>query len=936
MRPFLQQVVDTLLRDHGADLSPLSLVLPSRRAGIFIRKYLGESTGRATWGPRILTIDEFLREQSGYHIPEEINLLFLLYASYLKVADPEYRESLDSFTKWGRTFLHDVNEVDNHLIPGEQLFSGIREVRAIENWSLNEPDLTEGQERFVRFWEMLGNLYTTFREDLENREKAYPGMALRSLAEDPSPCTHSFANDSVCFIGLNALSKAQETLIRYFLKKGKGIAFWDADPYYLEDPDQEAGLFLRRIRDQWTETDRMYWFYGHLTEARKHITITGVPKAIGQVKTACRSLPEDAALVLADESLLLPVLNSLPASVTTLNITMEYPLEQTALHDFFNALFTLRENATRIGNDPETGAPLYHHEDVARILRHPYFTSLAGGNPNVSGELLAAIKQRNIAFLTPDDLAKHAADHSPERHSLISLLFTPWHTIPTDILNGFTAISESLKEVFGRAPDRRLEREYLFEYARVLTKLSTLLEEHPYVDTLTGFKRIFERAIKGAGTAFYGEPLQGTQVMGMLETRTLDFREVILLGANEGDLPGIRKEDSLIPFDLQRAYGLPTYREKEAIHAYHFYRLIQRAERVRIWYDTEEEGFGASEKSRFLTQLLHEFPEKNPEGTIEHSIARPITRIPPPAPTCIEKDGAVQEALEKRLEKGVSPSALNTYVRCPLDFYYKYLIGLEEPEEVEETMEGRTLGLVAHKVLEEQFQPWKGRVLPPEKLREMREETPKRVREAFKEAFPEREVERGKNLLLSRMTEKSLIWLLQKEEEVLKEATQRGEELTILELEEKYEKTLEVPVNGKTLQVPLRGKADRIDRLGNTVRIIDYKSGVVNPRELKVSDISAMTRDPAKDKCFQLMTYAWLYGLPSLETQNLRSGICSLRKPAQGMMPLLVNKEDRVTEAWMRDFEGSARELVEEILNPEIPFQHRTESTYCPFCTEDP
>ncbi len=931
MRPFLQQVVEDLSQDRGNDLSKLTLVLPSRRAGLFVRKYIGERTERPTWAPEILTIEDFLRFLTPYHIPEDINLLFHLYGSYLRVADPDRRQDLDKFSKWGNLFLRDINEIDNQLVPAGQLFTGIRQVREIEHWSLNASELSEGQERFVQFWEMLGTLYEAFRTDLRSEGMAYPGMAIRELAEEPGLGGHSFGPDSVHFIGFNALSTAQETLIRHFLREGYGWIYWDADPYYMKDRTQEAGMFLRKTLENWDEQERMCWYQGGLTTNDIRIEVTGVPKVVGQVKTAARDLPADAAMVLADQSLLMPTLNSLPEDLPALNITMQYPLDQTPLHDLFTALFTLRENAGRFqGTTEEKEAGLYHHKDIARIIRHPYFASLFGKDRHIPTTILDTIKERNTAFLTPTELKEVIGSVIPESKAIVSALFDPWDRIPGDVLNGFKTLTEALKQSFGKDERRTLDMEYLYEYARNITRLSTLLETHPYVHTLAGFKRIFNRAIRGAGLAFYGEPLQGLQLMGMLETRSLDFREVILLAANEDVLPGTRPDDSLIPFDLQNLYGLPTHREKEAIHAYHFYRLLQRAEKVRIFYNTEEEGFGASEKSRFLTQLLYEFPEKNPNGRIQHHIARPVTQMPEPETPRIEKTEPLIETLREHLQKGVSPTALSTYTRCPLDFYYQYVLGLREPAEVEETIEARTLGIVAHQVMEDHFGPWKGQVVHPDAIQKMIDETPQRVREAFKAEFPAREVERGKNLLLTRMTEKSLVWLLRREKADLIKAREKGAELTVLGVEEWLKRELRVPMENETLSVPLHGKADRIDRLGDQVRIIDHKSGLVEPRDLKINGEEGISGDQKKDKALQLMTYAWLYDIP--ENHELSAGICSLRRPQRGVMPLLLDQKAALDRKRLDSFEEMARGLIQEILDPSVPFEHDTESQYCTFC----
>ncbi len=935
MQSFLAQVVAHLHRQHGEQMSTITIVLPSQRAGLFAKALIGRQMGKTIWAPRVCTIHEFVEDLSDLEMLDGMTLLFELYATYQEVEGQD-AESFERFGKWGQIMLNDFSEIDRYMLPTEQVYADLSDIKVIDNWSLSGEELTENQQNYLDFWRKLGTYYRHFAEKLLERNKAFQGLAFKQVAENID-ALHQNMEGPIYFVGFNALSKAEETIIRAFVEAGKAEVFWDADTYYLNNHNHEAGLFLRRHKKNWN-INPLPWEAEYLSKESKNINIIGVPQSVGQAKVAGDILQQiggadytNVALVLADETLLMPVLNSIPMQVEDVNVTMGYPLKNTPLHNLFELVFVLQENAQRLlrGGDDRK----FYYKNILKIFHHPYIKSLLNTAEagNFSETIIAIISAKNKVFIDFEEIKSYAEEQHRPLLDQMAFLFEKWQQIPDDALDCFVKLIEVLKDRFinDELLANKLELEYLYQYTTIVKKLQTLFGQYTFVNELKSFKAIFHQVVNAGSLSFFGEPLRGLQLMGMLETRVLDFETVILLSANENTIPKAKQDSTFIPFDLKRYYHLPTHIEKDAIYAYHFYRLIQRASNVYLLYNTENDDFGSGEKSRFITQLQHELPKINLNIKInEQVLATPVVQNES-LPVPIAKNEQILEQLTQLYKSGLSPSALNTYINCPLDFYYKYILQLRETDEVEETIEARHMGSFVHQTLEEFYTPFIDKNVTAADLKAMLPRIEAEMMRQFEKKYSTEEINFGKNYLIFRVAVKFVDRFIRQEMVLLEET---GTPLFIKFLEKKLRSTIHVPINGQPQEVVIKGEADRIDTLGNTIRIIDYKTGNATRSELNVRQLDAVTTDPKYSKSLQLLTYGLLYAKNFGNELALQSGIVSFRNLKEGVLSTRINQSETLNQETLQEFEELLQQLVQEIHNSEIPFQHNEESTYCKFC----
>jgi ATP-dependent helicase/nuclease subunit B len=955
MQTFLSQVAEKLSEKYQDGLGQLCIILPNRRAKLFFKTQLAQLYTKPVWAPDIYSIEDWLTELSGLRACDSLNLTFRFYKVY-KELEGENAQEFEEFVKWAQVLLHDFNEIDSYLVDTKQLFDTISEARAMEVWNVDGSAPTEFQKKYMQFWNKLSLYYTAFRDSLLKENLAYQGMIFRHCADSIMSLLQNQEEEKqwkkIIFAGFNALSEAEEKIIRKLLQEGKAEIFWDADDYYLNNPAQEAGKFLRKFigkdaagknREMKTPGEALSWVGSHFATSIKKIEIIGVPQKTAQAKAAGEILNnldsginlQDTALVLADEQLLVPVINSLPEKVDKANITMGYPLKNSPFAGLADAILRLQENPVRM-NFSGKGFKFYFR-DILSLLSHPYMAfiiNISEGHLEMFNTISKRIKDENRIFVRPKDLEKLAEKHLAEFDS-IRPIFQDWEDKPEVALKCLLDIINLMGQEIEKQHSQNLkliESEYLFYYAKLTRQCLSLTKEFPEIKNLKSLRVIFSQLLSNQSLPFYGEPLSGLQIMGMLETRVLDFKTIILLSANEGTLPAGKSNNSFIPYEIKRSFNIPTYTEKDAVFAYHFYRLLQRAENIYLLYNTESDSFGSGEKSRFISQLIHELPKINKAVEITERLMVMPMPVNQPEKVSIAKSPEVFEKLEKLCNYGLSPSALNTYNTCPLDFYYKYIAGLREETEVEETVEAASMGTFIHDTLHKMYLPVKGKILKAGDIDIMLKNAEELTKEEFRKKFSEADLSSGKNLLTLNIAINFIKNFLIKEKEHLGRLALENQYITIKSLEEKLEAEFTITVDGKDKQIKIRGTADRIDMAGNTIRLIDYKTGTVQDNDIRLEDIS-QALDPGKGKSLQLLLYSLLYLDKFPEENNpLNSGIVSFKKLSAGLMKLQVEKRAEITKSDMDGLKINLKELLQGLFEKDTPFEHRKEAEYCAFC----
>lgn len=956
MTRFLEKTADHLLEKYGDKITDLCIVLPNRRAGVFLQKYISKSVGKTIWSPAIFSIEDFLIQLSGIRICDPIQVLFELYEIH-KQHEGQNAQIFDEFTSWAQQLIGDFNEIDSYLVDAKDLFSFLNEAKALSVWNLNTKPLTDFEKQYLRFFKSLSIYHEQLGIRLLCSNLAYPGLLFRKAAEKMGEIEGQLKWERIIFAGFNAMTKAEEVIVDGLISLGKAEILWDADAYYMEDEKQEAGFFLRQWKRKW-KTQPFNWIEKDFATSSAEIKIIGVPYHVGQAKLCGELLSElliaehpaeDTAVVMMDEQVLLPVLNSLPLMVKDLNITMGLPLRQTPVYDLFDTIFRMHENMTRFERSGTPGREMFYYRDILKVLQHPYAARMSGtllkGNAFILEELVAEIRSGSRVFLGKDDLIQSGAGIFSGSLGFLEPVFTSWKD-PQQTMVSLRAIIASLRDGFlGGSEEEKesratlIEVEYLYAFSKIIFRLSTLIEKYDAIKDLKVFHSLFNQLAGLTSLPFYGEPLKGLQVMGMLETRTLDFENLILLSTNEDLLPSGKTTQSFIPFDIRRHFHLPTYHHKNAIYAYHFYRLISRAKQVYLLYNTESDELGGGEKSRFVKQIIQELRIYNPKISIEEEIlvTSPLKTIALPD-ILVPKTGDVETLLMKKAETGYSPTSLNSYIQCSLKFYFQELLGLREDKEVEETIDSQVLGLAIHETLEKLYRPYQDLVLSEEAIDQMITMFQPTLDKAFEKKFKGSDVAYGKNLLLVRVASLLVKKFLKKEKELIGTLRKEGTDMRVVFLEKPLSNVIDIASEDKRMDVKIKGFVDRIDRIGDEWRIIDYKSGSVSPSSLKFTEWGELKEDSDLAKILQLYTYAYLFRHGRMETSvMLRAGIISLRKLNEGFMqvPSISSTEKNdslIREEDLSEFERILKEILEEVYDLKIPFKQTEDVKRCEYC----
>jgi len=957
MQSFLEKTVDYLHEKYGDDISELCIVLPNRRAGLFLKTHFSKKLKKTFWSPEIYATEDFVALLAELEIADSTTLLFELYETVKQVGKREM-ESFDEFSKWGQILLSDLNEIDRYLVDSKQLFGNLKDIKELEAWSLNsEENLTDFQKQYLEFWKLLGEYYEDFSRRLLSQKQAYQGLAYRIVADKVEERVAKYPWKKIIFAGFNALNKAEEIIIEKLLNTDKAQIIWDTDSYYIHNVNQEAGRFIRRYNqsgrfskgissDNKNDDRNIIIEETLLSNEKKNITVIGAAKNVAQAKVAGSLIEEirktdpllqATAVVLADENLLFPVLHSLPENLSDINVTMGYPLKNTPVAGYFDLVFAMHENGLKLAQGKTNYS--FYHSDVLKLLSHAY---TAAALYTVSKEysirpVLHAIQQRNIVFASGKMLASIFAEFSCEKEfEVLSTLFKHWEK-PSDSIDCIHYLIAILKDGIVGQQDKKddnksiLELEYLFAFTKIIKRIQVLMESYPEsIGDMKTLRSIVNQIVRGSTLPFYGEPLMGLQVMGMLETRTLDFENIILLSCNEDILPSGKTVNSFVPFELKRVFGLPTYSDKDSIFSYHFYRLLQRATTIYLLYNTESDALGSGEKSRFLTQLIYELPKVNANVTItEKLVSIPVINTGYDNVIVIKKSESIIEKLNAKAAYGFSPSLLNIYRNCSLQFYFHAVAGLREADQVEETIGADTLGNVIHEALELFYKPFVGKKVQTNDIKEMKKQVESVTLALFKKEYSETEVSYGKNLLTLKVALKFIHNFLDAEISNIQVAEKSGQPLIIKALEQEMDHTI---VLGSQ-QIKIKGKVDRIDTVGSVTRIIDYKTGLADSKELKLDDWDDIRIDAGLAKSFQLLTYAWLYQKTNpIINENIVSGIITFRELSAGLKTVKVNDSERLNQLVLSDFEKQLNLLLTEIMDTEVPFSQTPETDNCEYC----
>lgn len=957
MKPFLYQVATLFYQQYGAEIHRLAFVFPNRRAGLFFQKYLSEISEKPLFSPSILTINDLFMQLSGKHPADKIQMLFRLYELYKQRSGSS--ESFDEFIYWGEMLLNDFDDIDKYMVDARMLFRNVSDLKSLDDdfnylspeqvqairsfWSSFYPKGdSPNQQHFLELWEILYDLYAGLRTSLVKDGCGYDGMIFREVVEQLEKESMSdFPFDQVVFVGLNALSVSEERLLLALQKKGVADFYWDYVGPWVTDPDNKASFFLERNLRLFPSRMQL-----PVTEpVQAEIRVMGVPSAIGQAKQVYpilqaladeQQLTDESALrtaiVLPDEHLLVPVLNAIPEAIQYINVTMGYPLAGTPVAALMEYILTLQKNIRYIDR-----VPVFYFRDVLPILNHQYVMAAA---PEEVSQLVKDMTAGNRIYV-------HAADLN--RHELLSILFTPVQNteeLSDYLIHVLEALNACLRNNRPNPDDEEMisnstqttadiEQEFIFHYFATVNRMKEVMREAKIEMRLDTYFRLLKRMTDLITIPFEGEPLSGLQVMGVLETRALDFDRLIILSMNEGIFPLKKAANSFIPYNLRRGFGLPTYEHQDSVWAYHFYRLIRRAKQVTLLYDTRTTGLQTGEVSRFVHQLRYHYQYPLIDELVVYDVAS--SAVPP---ISVQKTAEVEKLLSDFLSGGpraLSASAINTYLDCPLKFYFSVLEQIQEEDEITETVERDVFGSILHKVMEDLYAPFKGKLVTADLLKLLRKDQPLltgTIARAFAELFFKSPVVRpleGENFLTGEM--------IRKYAEKILEQDACFTPFHYIKSEKKVRATITL---SDRRVVQLKGFIDRVDSLDRVLRIVDYKTG---SGKLDFESVEGLFDKEAKDRpkaVMQVFLYAWMYQqLPEYTGMPIQPAIYYLRTLFQRSFNPVVEqkkgrgKADKVNsfQEFVADFEGKLRQCLDEIFNLDIPFTQTETGKACAYCS---
>lgn len=930
MASFLQLLAKDIICKYGTDFKNLTIIFPNKRAGLFLAEELSRVIDHPVWMPEILTLTEYIEKHTGLKNAENLSLIIKLYKSYTQTSSSP--EKFEDFYFWGNMLLGDFDDIDKYLVEAKDLFSNLIALKELE---LNFPYLSEEQiaviqkfwtsfnpekysneqKEFLKIWDKLYSTYCHFKAHLLEEGISYEGMNERYFCEHLDQYTHP---EHILIAGFNALNTCEKQIFSYYQGLGTASFYWDYDLYYTSGEHQEAGHYIREnLKNFPNELDIAH--FNNFRYNHKEIEYIAVPSTIGQAKLLPELLkmpensnPRDTAIVLCDEQMLIPVMHSIPETIQKINITMGYPAQKTSVAALISLLCDLRNYSKQ-----EKNGTYYYYKPVVALLNHKLIKDLC---PEDIYKITNYINQKNIVYVSEESL---------HFHELTKTIFSSQEeNIPEYLLNILHLLIRSSLE----AHTDPIEKEFIFSIYTQIQNLRNTFEEEGIIPENKLYMQIISKVVNSIAVPFSGEPLEGLQLMGLMETRMLDFKNLIILSANEGVLPKTTLPSSFIPYNLRLGFRLPTPEHQDAVFAYYFYRLLQRSQKIRILYVSGIKGVNGGEMSRFLYQLKYESGLKIRESNFQNRISTQNPQI-----IRIDKNKEIMQILHEYTqssEKTISPSALNTYLECPLRFYFRYIAGIEEKEEIAEELDHRLLGNIFHECSQSLYatlpSPW----ITTEAIDQLLRNDPlieKHILHSYLKVYDakiSRLMDSGSNELILNVIKKYLREMFTYDKQMCP--------FRILAMENRFYVPVHIATEQESLDIYIGGYIDRVDQDKEGIRIIDYKTGADNTNFKTIESVSDPENPTRNKAAFQTMLYCLMYDHVHPSDTPLIPGIYST-KLLFGKNYNFRLKCDKDYIRNFRNFEAtfisSLKNLLQELFSPAQAFCQTSNDKKCKNCS---
>ncbi|MBQ8223397.1 MAG: PD-(D/E)XK nuclease family protein [Bacteroidales bacterium] len=924
---FIKVIKDYIKNNYNLSHDYLTVIFPNKRAAYMLRKELMSDNDKNIWLPQMLSIQEAMSMWSGLQLIDNLDATFEL----MKIMNnnSEFVSNYNHFSLASQ-IVKDFDEIDQYAVDAENLFSYIKEIKEAENWNPDK-DKTETEKAYLNFFKSLYTYYNSLREVLLKDDCGYYGLITRKLYDlSKEELDNVIGDKKIIFAGFNAMTLTEENIIVRLVESKKAALLWDLDKYYLEDEKQEAGLFARQFFKKYNNL-KPESFSDKLLTDDKIINIVGVSGSTVQSNALQINLIKEKedksnkAVVLSDESLLIPVLNSIPNSYDKLQVTMGYPFSNTILYQFINHIFAFKNGSNK---DEEV-----YFWNLKRLLETEFIKNIFDSNDLFELSRFINHNLKNTIYnLTINDIEEYFNDNENLR-KFLSLICKKWGSTQ-EYINSIKELLLNINNLIPNGEDRYFLKNQISIAGRIINKIEKLYNKYNLILQIHDIEMLFKQASNEMSIKLDGQN-DGLQIMGLLETRNLDFDVVHILSVNEGILPQSKSTNSLIPFDLRKHYKLPIYTNKQAVYAYHFYRLLQNAKIVNIYYNILADGMGEGEPSRFILQLQHELQQKNRNIKINNILYKnPDVNLTPINNLEVQKTDNILAKIKTKLsgtnslgnKTGLSPTSLSCYLNCSLKFYLKYIENVQD-NSTDELIQSNVIGSIIHSFFELLYKEFDDSIITYETYNAKVTEEKKNelfqqalVNNNFKKGLPET----GFNYLNKIMIEELIENFINCEKEFLS----KGNTLKIIGLEKNLTHTFKI----ENVDVNLIGFADRIDKTDGKIRILDYKTGKINEDDVVIKDKYENISD-LPEKSLQLLIYKYLYAKShNIGTDNIEPGIFGLLKINNIYFPLKNYSDTFNDENLIQNCDTFFEAVFRELLNPEIPFVQTTDDTKCKYC----
>ena len=929
---FITEIANYIKENYDLSKESLTIIFPNKRAALKLRTELINSKFETNiWLPQILSIQEAMCSWSGIQLLDNIDIIFEL----TKIVNKAEKIFSNDIYGLASQMLKDFDEIDQYAVDAKSLFQNTKDAKEIDLQFLNEDYVID--RKHIEFFASLNEYYESLRKVLLENKSGYYGLITRHIYDsDIDNLREMVGNRKIIFAGFNAMTKTEEGIIVRLIQENIATLLWDLDEYYFNDSRQEAGIFAREFfeRNKHIQSIKRNFIGNKLVTDKKNIDIIGASGAVIQTNALQLELHNESkdndneVIVLSDESMLIPVLNCIPSGKSEeMQVTMGFPYSTSILNQFLQHLFVFQKN---IRNNNKgiyfwSLVRLLNSELIKIIFTKEELKHLFNWkNENI---------KKSAYYISTEDFESLKEHH--DIYDFLCLISKKWNSNNECI----SSIKSLLKAIYKKVKindKTNFISNQISVAGRIINKIEKLLNKYEDIIQIADIENLYRQSSTEMTINLKGD-YGGLQIMGLLETRNLDFKTVHILSVNEGILPQSKNASSLIPFDLRKYYGLPTYNNKQAVYAYHFYRLLQNAENIKIYYNTLADGMGEGESSRFIKQIIHEMPSKNPNANIKEKVYKsPSNKNKEIEKIEAKKTDEVYDKIIKKLsfvsedkKSGLSPTSISCYLKCPLKFYLKYIEKIND-DIPQELIQSNVIGTIIHAALENLYKYFGSDDITLESFEEI---YAKYFNDALKKAladnnFPNGLPHSGFNYLSSKMMDKMIENFIKQEIKFLK----ANKSMKIIGLEENLFASIYVPEH-KT-NVNLTGNADRIDQVGNTIRIIDYKSGAVNDSDVVIKKNVNELKD-LSEKSLQLLIYKYLYKKAhnNIAADDIEPGIIGLRKISKGIFSLSNNSSLFIVENLTEGFESKLSAIYNEILDKDIPFKQTEDENKCLNCS---